>query len=214
VKYKLAIFDFDGTLADTYPWAIGIANDLADKHRFRRVSDREREMLRGYSAAQILKYLGVRWWKLPFIARDAHRAMARDIDRITLFDGVDELFGILASQGISLAIMSSNSYENIVHVLGDQNAALIEFFECGVSLFGKSKKINKLLKRTKIAPREAILIGDEIRDGEAAEKAGIAFGAVSWGFTHVEALRAEEPRALFASIDEIAKELAPDLTPV
>ena len=31
MKYKLVIFDFDGTLADSYPWAVGIANDCRDR---------------------------------------------------------------------------------------------------------------------------------------------------------------------------------------
>jgi phosphoglycolate phosphatase len=28
--YKLAIFDFDGTLADSFPWFLGMVNGLAD----------------------------------------------------------------------------------------------------------------------------------------------------------------------------------------
>jgi phosphoglycolate phosphatase len=207
MKYKFVIFDFDGTLADSFPWAVGIADDLADKHRFKRIDDREREMLRGYSAGQILKYLRVRWWKMPFIAKDVRTAMARDIDMITLFDGVDQLFQGLASQGVVLAMVSSNSEKNIRHVLGAKNCALVKYFECGVSLFGKTPKINKLLKQTKIAPSETILIGDEIRDGQAARKAGIAFGAVAWGYTRVDALRAQAPTALFNAMHDIAQEI-------
>src|SRR4051812_34094982 len=29
VKYKLAIFDFDGTLADTVPWLVGVIDQVA-----------------------------------------------------------------------------------------------------------------------------------------------------------------------------------------
>lgn len=209
MKYKLVIFDFDGTLADSFPWAVGIANDMADKHRFKRVDDREREMLRGYSARQILKYLGVRWWRMPSIAKDVRRAMARDIHLIPLFDGVDELFEVLASQGVTLAIVSSNSEQNIRHVLGETNCAQVKHFECGVALFGKTRKINKVLKKTQVDPREAILIGDEIRDGQAARKAGIAFGAVAWGFTRADALAAQAPNALFNAMHEIALEVGP-----
>lgn len=207
MKYKLAIFDFDGTLADSFPWAQSIANDIADKHRFKRIEPSEQEVLRGFSARQVIKHLGVPWWKMPFIARDVQSAMARDIAMIALFEGVDALFQDLARRGIILAIVSSNSEQNIRSVLGKQNAALVHFFECGVSLFGKSAKIKKLLRRCKVLPGEAILIGDEIRDGEAAQKARVAFGAVAWGYTHVEALEAQAPHALFASMDDIAREL-------
>lgn len=207
MKYKLVIFDFDGTLADSYPWAVGIANDMAEKHRFKRIDAVEREMLRGYSAGQILKYLGVRWWKMPFIAKDVRSAMARDIHMIPLFEGVDQLLEFLASQGVLIALVSSNSEKNIRHVLGAKNCARVRYFECGVALFGKAPKINKLLKRSKIAPNETILIGDEIRDGQAARKAGIAFGAVAWGFTRIDALRAQAPTALFTAMHDIAQEI-------
>lgn len=164
-------------------------------------------MLRGYSARQILKYLGVRWWRMPSIAKDVRRAMARDIHMIPLFDGVDELFQVLVLQGVTLAIVSSNSEQNIRQVLGEANCARVKYFECGVSLFGKTPKINKLLKQTRVVPSEAILIGDEIRDGQAARKAGIAFGAVAWGFTRVDALAAQAPNALFTAMHEIAQEV-------
>ena len=56
--------------------------------------------------------------------------------------------------------------------------------------------------------REAICLGDEIRDLEAAQKAGIAFGAVTWGFTMADALIARSPTVVFRSLDEIADRLA------
>ena len=31
----LAIFDFDGTLADTFPWFAGVLGEMAAKHGFR-----------------------------------------------------------------------------------------------------------------------------------------------------------------------------------
>ena len=32
-KYKLAIFDLDGTLSDSFPWFLRVVNSIADKHR-------------------------------------------------------------------------------------------------------------------------------------------------------------------------------------
>ncbi len=34
MKYKLAIFDFDGTLANTLPWFFSGVNRMADIHGF------------------------------------------------------------------------------------------------------------------------------------------------------------------------------------
>jgi hypothetical protein len=47
VKYRLVIFDMDGTLADSFPWFTSVLNTVADKYRFRRVAPHEVETLRG-----------------------------------------------------------------------------------------------------------------------------------------------------------------------
>jgi phosphoglycolate phosphatase len=52
-----------------------------------------------------------------------------------------------------------------------------------------------------------LCIGDEIRDLEAAAKAGIPFGAVAWGFTQIEALQAHAPAEVFMRMDEIAERI-------
>ena len=74
-------------------------------------------------------------------------------------------------------------------------------------MFGKAARFRKVLRRSGILPPDAICIGDEIRDLDAARRAGIAFGAVAWGFTRAEALQARGPNVLFSSLDEIADSL-------
>jgi len=34
MPYKLAIFDFDGTLSDSFAWFLSVINSVADKHKF------------------------------------------------------------------------------------------------------------------------------------------------------------------------------------
>ena len=46
MNYKLAIFDLDGTLFDSFPWFLSIVNAVADKHRFRRIEPDQVEALR------------------------------------------------------------------------------------------------------------------------------------------------------------------------
>ncbi len=203
MKYKLVIFDFDGTLANSLPWFMGVTNTFADKYRFKRIEEHEVDTLRGYSARQIVQHLGVPMWKVPVIARHMRRVSAEQIDQVSLFPGVDRMLQQLAEAGISLAIVTSNSYDNVRHVLGPNNAALIRYFEGGVSLFGKRARFRNVLKQSGVQPHEAMSIGDEIRDIEASHKEQIPFGAVSWGFTHVEALKALGPTAVFATVEDI-----------
>lgn len=207
MRYRLAIFDFDGTLADSFSWFVVIMNRLADDHGFRRIEEHEIETLRGRTARQNFADFGVPAWKLPRIGRDFRRHMARDIARIALFPGVDRLLQGLAERGIRTAIVTSNSTGNVRQVLGSENAALIQHYACGVSLFGKRAKLRGVLRSSGAAAAEALCIGDEIRDLEAARAEGIAFGAVSWGYTSPEALLAHDPEEMFSTVDEILQKL-------
>eukprot|EP01030_Chromulinospumella_sphaerica_P021160 gene21160-21090_t len=110
--YRLIIFDFDGTLADSAPWFVGILNSLADRHRFRRVDAAQIEALRGMGNREIMKQLGVSRWRLPWIAADMKARMTADIGSIRLFDGVGPLLSALDAAGLRLAVVSSNDEAN------------------------------------------------------------------------------------------------------
>ena len=207
MRCKLVIFDFDGTLADTFPWFMRIINDVADRYRFKRIEPHEVELLRGMGATEIMAHLGVPRWKLPLIADHMRRRKAREIGETKLFEGVDRLLERLADAGVRVAIVSSNSESNVRTVMGPALASHVTFFECGASVFGKAARFRKVLRRSGILPPDAICIGDEVRDLDAARRAGIAFGAVAWGFTRAEALQARGPDVLFSSLDEIADSL-------
>src|SRR3954468_21572542 len=133
--------------------------------------------------------------------------MAADIGRIALFPGVDRLLHGLAGRGVRLAIVSSNSADNVRRVLGPADAALIGQYACGASLFGKRAKLRSVLRQSGVPAGAAIGIGDEIRDLEACRAAGIAFGAVSWGYTDPKALRALSPDEVFSSVEEVLQRL-------
>jgi phosphoglycolate phosphatase len=194
----------DGTLADSFPWFASVFNQVADRYRFKRIDDAEREALRALGSREILKYLGVPAWKLPLIARHFRARKAADLHRVTLFDGADRLLRRLSAGGVATAIVSSDCEANVRCVLGPENAALIRWYACSASIFGKPAKIRRVLRRSGVAPADAIVIGDEVRDAEAAARTGIAFGAVSWGYAKPAALAAHAPVKLFTTLDEIA----------
>src|SRR6187549_2357848 len=112
-NYKLAIFDLDGTLADSLPWFRTVINSIADKHRFRRIDDADAEMLRGKSAREVLGYLQVPLWRLPAIARDMRRLKSQNLAAIPLFSGVDAMLRTLSDRGVVLAMVSSDSEQNV-----------------------------------------------------------------------------------------------------
>jgi phosphoglycolate phosphatase len=134
--------------------------------------------------------------------------MSRDVSQIRLFEGVDGLVQGLSDRGVTLAVVSSNSYENVRQVLGPTNAALITYYECSVSVFGKSARFKKILRQSGVGCGDAICIGDEVRDCEAAKKAKIAFGGVAWGYNTPEAIEAHAPAEVFATIEEILEKIS------
>jgi phosphoglycolate phosphatase len=207
LKYRLAIFDSDGTLADTLPWIRSIFNDLAEDFGFRRVEPHEYDRFRDLHGRALLRELGLPLWKLPRVTSALRRRMAEYKGRLSLFPEMGEVLHRLAAGGVQLAVASSNSRENVERVLGRENAKLVAHFACGISMFGKAAKLRQVVRRSGIPAQHAIYIGDEIRDGAAAHKTGIAFGAATWGQHSENALRAQGPAEVFTTVREIADKL-------
>jgi phosphoglycolate phosphatase len=190
MTYRLAIFDFDGTLADSFPFFLSVFNTIADRHGFRRVDIAKAGELRHYSVRQMMDYVGMPAWKLPAASQTFMAMMKENAGAIALFDGVAEALRYLDAQGVLLTVVSSNAEHNVRTVLGPELTALVAGFDCGMSVFGKARRIRAVLKRCGVAPDEAIYIGDQGTDADASRKAGVDFGAVHWGYATIEALRA------------------------
>lgn len=203
MSYRLAIFDFDGTLADSFPFFLRAQQALADRHGFARVEPAEVESLRRSRVAEILRRSRLPAWKLPLVARD-FRAMMRDADGVGLFAGVETMLGDLAARGVVLGLLTSNARDNVERVMGAPAFARFVHVECGMSILGKRPRIRAMLRRAGVSPGEAIYIGDQDSDGEAANAEGVAFGAVGWGYAAIDLLRRCAPKHEFAQVGDIA----------
>ena len=64
------------------------------------------------------------------------------------------------------------------------------------------------MRRARVKPCETLCIGDETRDIEAAREAGLASGAVAWGYARREVLAERAPTWFFETPDEVAARLA------
>jgi phosphoglycolate phosphatase len=199
MSYRLAIFDFDGTLADSFPFFVSVFNEIADQHGFRRIDSEQAARLRHYGPRDIMRHVGMPAWKLPLASRSFIERMRDNVDAISLFGGVDETLRALNRQGVRLAVVSSNSEQNVRLVLGPELGLLVGQYECGMSIFGKAARIRKVLKTASVPPTQALYVGDQTTDADAARRAGIAFGAVSWGYAPIEILRRAAPQREFAT---------------
>jgi len=182
---------------------LSIADDLAERFRFRRVEPAEIEALRGRTSREVIRHVGIPRWKLPAIARHIHKRLAAETDKIVLFDGVEAMIAQLVASGVRIAVVTSNAEGNVRAILGPDIVAQIDMFECGASLFGKARRFRRVLRKLDVAKADVIAIGDETRDIVAANKVGIDKAAVLWGYANRAILTALKPEVMFDSPAEV-----------
>lgn len=200
MKYRLAIFDFDGTLADSGAWFLARFDEIADEFKFKRMSTEDREAYRCLEARELLRRLEVPLWRLPQIMKRVREMAARDVAQIKPFPHVEQMLSQIQAADIQTGLVTSNSEANARLILGPKICAHINHYRCGATLLGKQHKIRQLVRDAKVPAAETIYIGDELRDATAARKAEVAFGAVSWGYTPVTSLAAERPALIFPDV--------------
>ena len=121
-RYRLAIFDFDGTLADSLPWFRASFHDMIARFNLTPVPAEEMEGLRGLSAREIMTRLNVSTWQLPAIVSDMRKRKLAAASEISLFTGIPAMLTDLQRLGIKTAIVSSDSEASVRQVLGPATA--------------------------------------------------------------------------------------------
>ena len=192
---KTLIFDFDGTIADSFGILVEVFEQITKRQA--KFSAEEIERLRGLQARQILKYLKIRRWQVPRLLVLGRRAIGGQIDNIRPVSGLPRVLKQLHETGYPMLILSTNSQANIQRFLDKHQ--LSQYFDGvygGVGILNKSAAIKKLIAKQKLAASDCLYIGDELRDILAARKAKINYISAGWGFNSVAALKLEKPMLL------------------
>jgi phosphoglycolate phosphatase len=205
---KLVIFDFDGTLADTLGALMRISNRLAPEFGYLQIGDEQLANLKYLSSWEIIKLSKVALWKLPFLIRRVKEEFPKEVRNVKLFPGVIELLNTLKLQGYRLGIVSSNAEENIRSLLKQNQIEQLFDFVTTASTFGKGRAIAKAIEQHNCAKSDAIYIGDEIRDIQAARSISIRIVAVGWGFNAPIALINKHPDLLITKPQALLNALA------
>lgn len=206
ITARLAIFDFDGTLANTFPVFRDVFDTVIDRYALRRPDEADVHWLRTQSTSEILQWLGVPLWQLPSIMRFARTRMQARASEISLFPGIDALLQELVHAKVRVAVVSSNADRTVRTVLGPALMSQVSALRCGVGLFGKASRLRGVLRRTGVAPGAAVFVGDEERDVAAARAAGVGAIAVTWGYAAAPALAHAD--AVCDRVDTLAALLA------
>ncbi len=191
---KVIIFDFDGTIADTVDALVSIANNLAVEFNYAQITSEEFVILKNLTSREIFKYSGIPLFKMPFLLKKVKRELKNKIPELKPIQGIPQALTELKNDGNRLGIVTSNSKDNVKEFLKVNNLDnLFEFVHPGVTIFGKTKIINNILRQKQIKTQEVIYVGDETRDIEASKKSQIKIVSVTWGFNSEAALTKENP---------------------
>ena len=201
---KVIIFDFDGTIADSFAAVWKISNNLAAEFGYPVTQANDITQLKNLSSKEIIKQSKLSPLKIPFLVRRLRKELSREIPYLRTFPGMEPVLRSLKQRGDRLGIVTSNSRENVAAFLTAQNLLdVFDFVESGLALFGKDKVIQRVVKRQRLNLADLIYVGDETRDIEAARKIGIPILSVTWGFNSSQALAAENPDFLIHHPEEL-----------
>lgn len=178
---KTIIFDFDGTIADSFDEIIKMAYRLTGHPKLKDKAVLSK--LRNSSLMHIAKQLGVSKYKLAYLFLKGRRLINKHMNKIKPYPGVGSALKELNSMGYDLHLLSSNNRSNIEKFLKVNSFS--DYFSkvhTGIGLYGKTKKLKKILLADQIKPEDCLCIANEPADIKAAKANGIKCIAVSWGY--------------------------------
>ena len=189
-KPRLVLFDLDGTLADTAPDLVAPINNMREA---RGLEPLPFEQLRPYASAGarglIGAGLGVAKDDPAFETLKAEFLRRYETDMVVLtrlFDGMDDLLARLERERIAWGIVS-NKVERYVRqiVLAlnlDHRAATVIGGDTAARPKPWPDPLLLALEHANIKADDAIYLGDDIRDLEAARAAGMPMIAAGYGY--------------------------------
>lgn len=89
MSYRLIVWDFDGTLADTLALSVETYNAMAVRYGFLPLTDFE--AARGLTGRAFFRRHGVPYWRLPALAAEYRVAVKDHMPTIRLFAGVADV---------------------------------------------------------------------------------------------------------------------------
>jgi phosphoglycolate phosphatase len=210
----LAVWDFDGTLADTFA-AIRAAADralaghglpAADVTLLRSLVGRNLshifDRLTGGDDARLVAALTEAYYREFAETGPAHT---------TLFPGIDDLLEELGRHDVASAIATSKSRVGVALML--ERLGVAGLFDPVISDDDVVEKkplpemVFRACEHHGVEPDDAVVIGDTIFDVEMGHAAGAATIAVTWGNHDRELLRQARPTHLVDDVRQLADAL-------
>ena len=186
-KYKLAIFDLDGTLLDTSEGIMSSVRYTVDKKKLRELSEDEIKTFIGPPIQNSFKS------KYNMDAEEADdcaavfraRYSSEDLFLAKPYEGIYELLEKLKTEKIMCAVATYKREDYAIPLLKKFHFDNYMDYMYGSDLEGKLLKsdiINKCISDAGVDKTEVVMIGDTINDEKGALALGVDFIGVTYGF--------------------------------
>ncbi len=188
------IFDFDGTLADSLPLVIEIAEELLGPLN---LSVAEKTRLSNMSMRAVIKESGIPYSRILRLVVKGRTMLKQRMSELKIIPGLGKEIKTIKIEGYTLYVLSSNSESNIRSFL--KRNELANYFSAvqgNIGLFSKTSALKKFLKVNKIDKSDCLYVGDEVRDIDSSKKLGIPIISVAWGFNGEKILKESGPDVL------------------
>ncbi|MFB3895408.1 MAG: HAD family hydrolase [bacterium] len=201
--YKLLIFDFDGTIANTSPLIFASFNAVAQKYLGKTFTPHEIVAMYGPTEDEIIAKL-VTPTEYESATAEFYRVYAGKPDLVEQFAGLPEFLNQAKQQHRILGIFTGKGRKTCLinlRELGYQD--YFEYIYTGDDVEHRKphpEALLKIMQTAKVAPEQTIYIGDSMSDIKCAKSAGITFGAAFWDPLADERILKMEPDYIFKSI--------------
>lgn len=212
-RYRLLVFDWDGTLADSTSHIAGAIQQTCRDLGVPAPDDRSARHVIGLGHRDALGLVAP---TLPAadIARfsERYRAhyLAGDAD-IPLFEGVREMLDELDRRGLLLGVATGKTRAGLARAMAQHGIAhRFTASRCADETFPKPhpEMLLSLIDLAGVTAEETLMIGDTTHDLDLARNAGVSAVAVAYGAHPATGLAAMKPLATVHSIGELRSWLA------
>jgi phosphoglycolate phosphatase len=203
----ILIFDFDGTIADSFHFILKLSNELATEFHFRQIRNEDVERMKEMTMWEVIDFLKVPILRIPAILGKARKQLFNDISNIEPVTGLEEMIREFRVRGYFMGILTSNSAENVEKFLRVHHLDMFDFIKASPHAWGKEHCLKDLIKSLHLQQDRIIYVGDEVRDLEAARKAGVKSAAVTWGYNGTNVLKAYKPNFIVHSPKDLVSVL-------
>jgi len=208
-EYKLLIFDWDGTLADSIGRIVTAMQGAAQRAGRPERDPPAVKGIIGLGLPEAILTLYPDMTPEEVIAFRQHYAdlyIAMDAEPSPLFAGVRESLEAFRAQGYRLAVATGKARRGLDRVLKAHGWE--DFFDITRAADETASKpdplmLNQILAHCAVRPEQALMVGDASFDLLMARNAGIDSVAVGYGAQSMERLLTFEPRLAIDSFPEL-----------